>query len=126
MTVVRIINNFKATRNYGEEKSIGRPKCSTKHLDDTIILSAKTSPRKTAKGIQAALPQNVVLSRQRTIRRRLFYANLKSYRPAINLKLSQKNIAARLAFCQKYQRWTPAQRRFVMFSDETQTLYFYT
>ena len=51
-------------------------------------MSAKTSPRKTAKDIQAALPQNIVLLRQRAISRRLCCAILKSYRPAKKPKLS--------------------------------------
>ena len=109
MIVARLINNFKATGQYGYEKSTGRPKCTTKHLVDAIILSSKKSARRTAKDIQVVLPQNVVLLSQMTIRRRLFCANLKSYRSPKKPKLSQKNIAARLAFCQKYQGWTPEQ-----------------
>ena len=102
MTMARSINNFKSTGEHGYNKPTGRPKCTTQLLDDAIISSVKKSPRKTAKAIQAALPQDVVLPSQRTICRRLFCANLKSYRPAKKLKLTQ-NIADRLAFCQKYQ-----------------------
>ena len=84
--------------------------CTTKCMDDAIILSAKKSPRKTSKAIHAAILQDTAtasaLPRQRTIFRRLFRANLKSYKPAKKPKLSPKNIADRLAFCNKYQAWT--------------------
>ena len=125
MAVARSINNFKATGKYGCEKPTSPPKCTTKLLDDATILSAKKSPRKTSKGIQAALPQDVVLPSQKTICRKLFHVNLKSYRPAKSSKLSQKNIAACLTFCQKYQGWTSEQWKRVMFSNETQISQFY-
>ena len=98
-------------------------------MDDAIILSAKKSPRKTSKAIHAALPQDTAtasaLPSARTICRRLFHANLKSYKPAKKPKLSPKNIADRLAFCNKYQAWTPEQWKRVMFSDESQMSQFY-
>ena len=87
MTMARSINNFKSTGKYSYKKLTGHPKCTTKLLDDAIILSVKKSPRKTAKAIQAALSQDVVLPSQRTICR-LFCANLKSYRPAKKPQLS--------------------------------------
>ena len=103
VTVPKSINNFKSTGKYRYKKPTGRPKCTTKLLDDAIILSLKKSSKKTAEVIQAALPQDVVLPSQRTICRRLFRANLKFYRPSKKPKLSQKNIADSLACCQKYQ-----------------------
>ena len=80
--VARSINIFKSTGRYGYEKPKGRPKSTTKRMDDAIILTAKKSPRKTSKAIHAALPQDTAtasaLPSQRKIRRRLFRANLKS------------------------------------------------
>ena len=128
-SVARSVNNFKSTGRYGYEKPKGHPKCTIKRIDDAIILSAKKSPRKTSKPIHAALPQDTAtasaLSSKRTIRRRLFCANLKSYKPAKKPKLSPKNIADRLAFCNEYQAWTPEQWKRVMFSDESQISQFY-
>ena len=46
MTVARSINNFKATGKYGYEKPTNRPRCTTKHLNDAIIVSVKKSSRK--------------------------------------------------------------------------------
>ena len=107
MLVARSVNNFKSTGRYGYEKPKGCSKCTIKHMDDAIILSAKKSPRKISKAIYAALLQDTAtasaLLSERTIRRRLFRANLKSYKPAKKPKLSLKNIADRLAFCNKYQ-----------------------
>ena len=54
-----------------------------------------------------------------------FSTNLKSFRPAKKPKLSAKNIADRLAFCQKYQGWSAEQWRSVIFSDETLVSQFY-
>ena len=82
----------------------------------------KKSPRKS---FQAGLPKCTVVPSQRTICRRLFNANSKSFRPAKRPKLSAKNIADRLAFCQKYQGWSAEQWRSVMFSDETLVSQFY-
>ena len=50
---------------------------------------------------------------------------MKSYKPAKKPKLSPKNIADRLAFCNKYQAWTLEQWKQVMFSDESQISQFY-
>ena len=128
-SVAKSFNNFKSIGRYGYEKPKGRPKCTIKRMDDAIILSAKKSPRKTSKAIHAALPQDTAtaraLPRLRTIRRKLFRANLKSYKPTKKLKLSPKNIADRLAFCNKYQAWTPEQWKRAMFSNESQISQFY-
>lgn len=124
-TVSRSISNFKTTGNYGYSKPKGRHKSTSKRMDESIILAAKKSPRKSAKAIQAGLPKDVNIPSQRTIRRRLFNANLKSYKPAKKPKLSPKNIADRLTFCKKYQGWTAEQWKDVMFSDETQVSQFY-
>jgi len=45
-SVAKSINNFKSTGRYGYEKPKGRPKSTTKHMDDAIILSAKNHPEK--------------------------------------------------------------------------------
>ena len=44
-SVARSVNNFKSTGRYGYEKPKGRPKCTTKRMDDAIILSAKKSEK---------------------------------------------------------------------------------
>ena len=99
--MARSINNFKATRKYGYEKPIGCAKCNTKRLDDAIIFSAKKSPKKAAKGIQTALPRDVMLPSQRTICRKLFCANLKSYRPAKKPRLFRRTLLPAWYFAKK-------------------------
>ena len=54
-----------------------------------------------------------------------FNAHLKSFRPAKKPKLSAKNIADHLTFCQKYQGWSAEQWRSVIFSEETLVSQFY-
>ena len=94
-------------------------------MDDAILLAAKKSPKKSSKAIEAGLPQEGKVPSQMTIRRRLFDAGLKSYKPAKKPRLSSKNIADRLAFCQKYKDWSNEQWKRVMFSDETLISQFY-
>ena len=79
----------------------------------------KKSPRKSSRAIQAGLPKCTVVPSQRSILRRLFNANFKSFRPIKKPKLSARNIADCLAFCQQYQGWSAEQWRSVMFSGET-------
>ena len=124
-TVSRSINNFYSSGKYGFEKPSGRPRATTKRMDDAILLAAKKSPKKSSKAIEAGLPQEGKVPSQRTIRRRLFDAGLKSYKPAKKPRLSSKNIADRLAFCQKYKDWSNEQWKRVMFSDETLISQFY-
>ena len=84
------------------------------------ILAAKKSLRKSTKAIQTGLPKDVNIPNQRTIRRRIFNANLKFYKPAKRPTLRPQNIADRVTFCKKYKGWTTEQWKQVMFSDETQ------
>ena len=65
-------------------------------MDAAIIVASKRSPRKSARAIQAGLLVIGSLPSQRTMRRRLFSVNLKSYRPARKPSLSAKNIADHL------------------------------
>ena len=44
--VARSVNNFKSSGRYSYEKPKGRPKCTTKRMDDAIILSAKNHVEK--------------------------------------------------------------------------------
>ena len=62
----------------------------------------------------------------RTIQRRLFKSGLKSFRAARKPLLSPKNIWDRIAFCRKYESWTPDQWKKVIFSDETSICQFYS
>ena len=97
---------------------------TNKRMDDSIILAAKNHPESHPESFRLDY-QSTVAPSQRAIRRRLFNANIKSFTPANKPKLSVKNIAAHLAFCQKYQGWSAEQWRSVMFSDETLVSQFY-
>lgn len=122
-TVVRSLKMQRKTNNFEYKKPSGRPRCTSKTLDDSIILAAKKSPRKSSEAIRVNLPEARPSSV--TIRRRLIEAGLKSYRPAVKPALSKKNIADRLKFCHKYKNWTVNQWRSVMFSDESTVSQFY-
>ena len=48
-TVCRSIFKFKKSGKYGFKKLDGRPKITNKLMDDSIILAAKISPRKSSR-----------------------------------------------------------------------------
>ena len=102
----------------------GRKKKTSVQTDRAIVRFSKLSPRSSSAKIQAGLPktENVSL---RTVRRRLFNAGLKSRKPARKPLLTSKNIADRMAFCQKYQDWSEDQWENVFFSDESTFTQFY-
>ena len=114
-TVSRSIFNFKKSDKYGFKKPTDCPKITNKRMDDSIILAAEKSLIKSSRAIQAGLSKCTVVPSQRIIRRQLFNANLKSFRPGKKPKLSAKDIANRLAFCQKYQGWSAGQWRSACF-----------
>ena len=122
--VSRSIFNFKKSGKYGFKKPTGRSKITNKRMDDSIILVAKKITQKVIQS-HPGWTTKIYCSTQPKKNSRLFNANLKSFRPAKKPKLSVKNIADRLAFCQKYQGWSAGQWRSVMFSDETLASQFY-
>ena len=116
-TVVRSLKMQQTSGKYEYNKPAGRPSCTSKRLDNSIITAAKRSPRKSSLAIQSGLP--LQFRSTSTIRRRLFNAGLKSFRAAKKPSLSVKNMTDRLSFCEKYKDWTREQWKSVIFSDET-------
>ena len=53
-----------------------------------------------------------------TIRRRLFQAGLRSYRPVVKPKLTETHKEKRLQWAKDHVRWTQLQWRNVLFCDE--------
>jgi transposase len=126
-TVVATVKRNQELKSFKSRSRAGRPKVTSNRMDNAIIKAAKKSPRASSSAIRGKLPGSPSKKpNSRTIRRRLFDAGLKSYRPARKPKLSPKNIRDRIAFCQKYRQWTPAQWKQVMFSDETTFTQFYS
>jgi len=125
--VVKALKRFEEQKDFKSRSRSGRPKLTSVRMDIAIVKAAKFSPRASASAIQARLPASERgKPSTRTIRRRLFDAGLKSYRPARKPKLSAKNIKDRIAFCKKYQAWTSEQWERVMFSDESTFTQFYS
>src|SRR6185436_2286437 len=113
--------------NFNSRQRSGRPKVTSQRVDNFIVKTAKFSPRASSTSIKSRMP-GVPDDKpsSRTIRRRLFDAGLRSYRPARKPQLSKKNVKDRLIFCRKYRNWTAEQWERVLFSDESTFTQFYS
>lgn len=116
-TVSRNLAFMKKSGTFTRPKRPGRPKSTSVATDRAIVRHATRTPTASSTAIRASIPAPSPSAR--TIRRRLYDAGLKSYRPAKKPALSQKNIRDRIAFCNKYKHWTAEDWARVMFSDES-------
>ena len=111
---------------FQSRKRSGRPKVTTPADDRAIRRIVLRSPKASSLQVLVRLPSESRHISTRTIRRRLFSGNLKSYTPAKKPKLSPKNIKDRLVFCRKYEKWSEGDWERVMFSDESTFTQFYS
>lgn len=126
-TVVASMKRVDELKTFSSRARSGRPTVTSERMKNAIIKIAKCSPRASSSAIRARLPGSPDKKpSKRTIRRRLFDAGLKSYRPARKPQLSAKNVRDRLTFCKKFKHWTPEQWEHVMFSDESTFTQFYS
>lgn len=126
-TVVATVKRAQELQNFSSRGRTGRPTVTSPRMRNAIIKIAKRSPRASSSSIRARLPGTPEKKpSKRTIRRRLFDAGFKSYRPARKPQLSRKNVRDRLIFCRKFRNWTPDQWEHVMFSDESTFTQFYS
>ena len=116
-SVSRTITKAKQLGSFESRRRSGRPRISSATTDRKIRRAAVAHPTWSSVTIAASTSSGVS---PRTIRRRLHKDfGLSSYKPARKARLSPKNIKDRLAFCRKYEKWTPDMWKTVMFSDES-------
>lgn len=112
--------------SFASRKRSGRPRVTTPQDDRAMMRVVKQSPKASSVQVLIRLPRTSQNVSTRTIRRRLFDAGLKSYTPAKKPRLSPKNVADRVAFCRKYEKWSVSDWEKVLFSDESTITQFYS
>ena len=118
-TVQRCLKRHTDTNSFIAKKHGHRPCSTTRAADRHIQHIVAANPYISSVAVRQELGSTISVS-ARTIRRRLSTElGLKSYKTAAKPKLSAKNIADRIAFCNMYRHWTAADWHRVMFSDET-------
>jgi transposase len=119
-SVSKIISRYEETGSFSPRARSGRPRITTPRTDNKIKRMVQSNPMISSSEIRANLSKEVKTPSSRTIRHRLQKElNLRSYRPAVKPRLSAKNVADRISFCQRYKDWTAMDWEQVMFSDET-------
>ena len=117
-TIQRIIKIYKETGSCSPQKSSGRPRVSNKRQDRQLIRSQLSDRFATSAELNQEWKLTGIKASERTVRRRLVEADLRSRRAAKKPLLSKKNIRDRLQFCKKHKEWTVEDWNKVIFSDE--------
>lgn len=119
-TVNRIINKFKTTNSLKDKPRSGRPRKTTARTDKIIKRKSVADPRKTAVDIANELrDENLADVSRSTVSRRLKEVGLIGRIGVKKPLIKPKNKKIRLEFAKKYQHWTEADWRKVLFSDES-------
>ena len=119
-TIQRILERFQATGSVEDRHRPGRPRCTNRHDDRYLLLSALRHRTVTCSTLRCQLRQTVNVNvSQSTIRRRLHEFGLAARRPAVRIPLTPAHRRARVAWCREHIRWTRQQWSQVLFTDES-------
>lgn len=118
--IQRLLERFRTTGTSANRPRSGRPRATNRRDDNFIRLTALRRRSITAETLRQELREatHVTVSQQ-TIRNRLREAGLTSRRSAVRIPLTPAHRQARLAWCQRFQRWTRQEWSRVIFSDES-------
>lgn len=118
--IICLRERFQATGRVQERHRTGRPKKTTERENRYITRQAVQQRKSTANTIKRRLrtATNTTVSSQ-TIRNRLHDARLRARRPVRKPMLTRNQKANRRAWCTAHMRWTRAQWRHVLFTDES-------
>ena len=118
--IQRLFERFLATGSTAPRPRSGRPRATDRHDDNFLRLTALRRRSITAEALRQQLRDAThVTVCQQTIRNRLREAGLTSRQSAVCIPLTAVHRQARLAWCQRYQRWTRQEWSRVLFSDES-------
>lgn len=118
--IQRLWERFQATGGTAPRPRSGRPRATDWRDDNFLRLTALRRRSITAEALRQELRQAThVTVCQQTVRNRLREAGLTSRRAAVCIPLTPAHRQARLAWSQRYQRWTREQWGRVLFSDES-------
>ena len=104
VTVYKIISKSKQQNSLKDRRRSGRPKITNAQTDADIVAHFRDNPFKT---VRSAVGETGL--KKDTIRRRLFAAGLRSYRPVIKPKLTDTHKQNRLQWAKHHTRWTQLQ-----------------
>jgi transposase len=97
----------------------GRRRLSSKQDDRALVRLSKINRKKTSRSLMLDMSSIGVHMSTRTVRRRLFEAGLRAYRPRKKPKLTVAMRKKRLAWAKQFQSWTKEDWERVCFSDES-------
>lgn len=115
-TVQRAFHRMKKRGGPHRKKGSGRPRVTTKRHDKHMVVAAKRNPFASSKQIKNKLQ---LTASDRTIRRRLVKAGLKSYHTVKKPYINEKNRKRRLVWAKNHRNWTVQKWRRVLFTDES-------
>ena len=115
-TVKKHINRYRLTGSCFRKKGSGRPRKTSPRQDKLITRTAIKNRKATSKEIKHQLKLKVGAS---TIRNRLHEANIKSYVATKKPLITKTNLKKILELAKQHQKWSVAQWKSVLFSDET-------
>lgn len=119
-TIVRLLQKYSTTGNTNRTKGRGRKRATSKAADRMLVrLSTKDRKASSTDLKRAWRESSGVNVSTRTVRRRLLDNGLAARRPRHKPLLTKKMMTARLKWAKEHAKWTPAQWKKVIFSDES-------
>ena len=97
----------------------GRKRISSKQDDRALIRLSKSNRKSTSRSLMTEMNLSGVRMSSRTVRRRLFNAGLRAYRPRKKPKLTPAMRRKRFAWAKQFRSWTVTDWERVCFSDES-------
>ena len=118
-TVRNTIRRFRLTGSTAELPRSGRPRITTARDDQYIRTSHLRDRFRSATFTARNLPGIGRRISAQTVRNRLKVFNIKTYKPATKVSLTDQHKRARLAWCTARVHWNHHQWRSVLFTDES-------
>ena len=119
-TVVRCLQRYSRTGGTDRVKGRGRKRSTTNAADRMLVRLCLKDRRASSTDLKRAWQESSGVSvSTRTVRRRLLDKGLSARRPRHKPLLTKKMMAARLKWAKDHAKWTAAQWRKVIFSDES-------
>ena len=118
-TVLNTVRRFVTTGSTSERPRSGRPRVTTARDDQFIRTSHLRDRFRTATFTARNLPNAARQISAQTVRNRLKSFNIKTFKPAKRVTLTDQHKRARLAWCTARANWNHNQWRQVLFTDES-------
>lgn len=97
------LNEIKISKKVGRN---GRNRISSARSDRVLLRLCKNNRKSSSKQLKTMLEDKSIVMSSRTVRRRLFEAGYKAYRPRKRPKLTETMKKKRLAWAKSFENWT--------------------